>query len=652
MGAVAGTTSSTARWSRRGADLDRQGAGRPLAAGARRRSCSASPSVSLRLPPALAGMLVGAAALRPRAARLRPLGGAGRRRRSRCCPTSVLTSRSDTMDAVMSLLLVLAALAHRARPVRRRASRPSSARRGRRARVRGQAVRGAVAVPALVLLAWLALDGRDPATSGGRSRSPASRTSPRAAAWPVVASLLPGQHPFRWDRRTGRSGTRSSSTTASQRFGNRRRARPPPGCCACSPPAPPREFGALIGVELAVALAFGALAALPRSWLRRGGDVDDERRRRIALGWGLGAWLVIGAARGQLHGPPVAALPRGVHPGRRRPCSGIGLVTHRPAAAAARSRAASARRCATRRDRGRTRRPTAVADARLAGERRSASRRARRRCCGSRARRWRSELLQRRSRCSARAWRSQPPPWRRSRRGAGRPRRRDRAPRPLGRGRLRRRRQHARREAGPAARVPAPPPPGARYEVAAASIVKAGRLIVRDARRSSSSPGPAGRQLVTPAAAAARRARGQRPLRAARRDEVHRGTAAGGARVRAGGRDVACRRPPVATSSGSAGRASRTAASSIRLCGSRCGAGGHRAAVRRLGARARSGAAADGRRARSRRAHARRGRRRRQVVLGAAFVLAAAERPSLLTSPHHGALPPGSRGRCAGCCRR
>ena len=118
-----GTTSSFGAFEPGGERGDRQAAGRPLAAGARARSCSASRPSALLLPEALAGVAA----------------------RRRCCtsscgalwgrppalaaaaalavlPVAVLTARSDTMDSLAVALALLSAVALVARAARRSAT--------------------------------------------------------------------------------------------------------------------------------------------------------------------------------------------------------------------------------------------------------------------------------------------------------------------------------------------------------------------------------------------------------------------------------------------------------------------------------------------------------------------------------------------------
>src|SRR4051794_17014789 len=176
-------------------------------------------------------------------------------------PAAVLTSRSDTMDSVMALLLVLAAwLVIRARPERRGL-----------AVVAGFAVAGlafevklfeaTVALPGLALLAWLALDAPwrrrlATLTLGGAAFLVV------AAAWGVVAALLPGPHPFPYGSSDGQIWNDLLVYNGIGRFGNPPTAATAPGPLRLFDPSAPRHFGQLIGAVLLSTMVFGALAVL------------------------------------------------------------------------------------------------------------------------------------------------------------------------------------------------------------------------------------------------------------------------------------------------------------------------------------------------------------------------------------------------------
>ena len=177
---------------------------------------------------------LGAVPLRHGAPRLRPCGRARRHAAFAVLPTSVLTSRSDTMDSGHE---------HAARRggVGRGVVRPER----RALAVSGGGVAGlafevklfeaAVALPALGLLAWLALD----ATAARKARTLALGgvtflvVASGGRSWPRCCRATTRT---RWGRPTARSGTRSSTTTASGASVMRRRARQRPDWTGCSRP--------------------------------------------------------------------------------------------------------------------------------------------------------------------------------------------------------------------------------------------------------------------------------------------------------------------------------------------------------------------------------------------------------------------------------
>jgi 4-amino-4-deoxy-L-arabinose transferase-like glycosyltransferase len=210
-------------------------------------------------------------------------------------PSTVLTSRSDTMDTVMATLLIAAAwLVVRARPERRgRAVIAAGAVAGLAFEVK--LFEAAVALPALALLAWLALDA--PAPRKARTLGLAGLAFlGMASSWAVVASLLPGHHPYPLGSTDGQIWNVILVYNGLDRLGNAPTSATAPGLLRLFEPGPPRHFGELIGVELITALTFGALAVVcaGRSWATNS-PMDDRQRRRLAVGCGLGAWLVLGA---------------------------------------------------------------------------------------------------------------------------------------------------------------------------------------------------------------------------------------------------------------------------------------------------------------------------------------------------------------------
>ncbi|WP_026910376.1 ArnT family glycosyltransferase [Patulibacter minatonensis] len=235
-------------------------------------------------------------------------------------PVAVLTSRSDTMDTVMGTLLLLAVwVVVRARPERRaRAVVLAGAIAGLAFEVKlFQAV---VGLPAIALLGLLAVPGTLRRRLGVTALAGLAFLVV-AAAWPVVATVLPGGHPVPLGSKDGSiasvllgyngldrlgaptSGNGSANLTSLLRDGSG------------SPLAP------LVGIELAAALVVGTLAALVTG-IRGGralpavvrglarGDVagalpeDPAALRRVLVGTALAVWFLTGllvfSAMGQL----------------------------------------------------------------------------------------------------------------------------------------------------------------------------------------------------------------------------------------------------------------------------------------------------------------------------------------------------------------
>ena len=246
-------------------------------------------SVALRLPPALAGILV-----IPLLYDLVRRGfgrGAGLAAAATYAvlPATVLTSRSDTMDTVMALLLVLAAwLIVRAAPARRSLVVAAGAAAGLAFEIK--LTEAMVALPALVLLAWLALE--EPAARKRRTLALAGGAfAVTASMWAVAASLLPGRHPFAYGSPDGSIWQMILVYNGISRLGNPPTSATHPGPFRLFDPSGPRFFGELIGSELLCALAIGALAAILAFVARRGAPVS---RLRHAIGWGIGTWLILG----------------------------------------------------------------------------------------------------------------------------------------------------------------------------------------------------------------------------------------------------------------------------------------------------------------------------------------------------------------------
>lgn len=251
-------------------------------------------SVALRLPPAIAGLLAVPLTYDLVRRGFDRLTGLAAALALAVLPATVLTSRSDTMDVVMALLLLLAAwLVVRAAPERRpRAVVAAGAVAGLAFEVK--LTEAMVALPAFVVLAWLALDApryrklRTLAIAGGAYVAV-------AASWAIAASLLPGPHPYAYGSGDGTIWNMMLVYNGVDRLGNPPTAATAPGLFRLFDPSPPRHFGQLLGAELLCALVAGALAtAFARGSRLVGPVIDDRRRLRRALGWGLGTWLVVG----------------------------------------------------------------------------------------------------------------------------------------------------------------------------------------------------------------------------------------------------------------------------------------------------------------------------------------------------------------------
>lgn len=222
-------------------------------------------------------------------------------------PVAVLTGRSDTMDTLMGTLLLLAAWTIvAAGPHRRRA-----------AVVLAGAIAGlafevklfevAVALPALAALAWLSLD----AAGADRRRVLAGAAIAFvavAAAWPVIAGLGPGIHPWPLGSTDGSLANVILIYNGVDRLGY-----PAAGQFSASLPGPgplrlftgrAPDYAALIGAELLPALVLGALTALVTRTSVVARAVDGRGRDPLAVGAGLGLWLISGFAFFSIQGRP------------------------------------------------------------------------------------------------------------------------------------------------------------------------------------------------------------------------------------------------------------------------------------------------------------------------------------------------------------
>jgi hypothetical protein len=116
-----------------------------------------------------------------------------------------------------------------------------------------------------------------------------------ASSWAVVASLLPGRHPYAYGSSDGSIWNMILVYNGVGRVGNPPTAATAPGPFRLFDPSAPRHFGQLIGAELLCALAVGTAAAVTA--LPRGSDGPrrgDSERLRHAVGWGIGVWLILG----------------------------------------------------------------------------------------------------------------------------------------------------------------------------------------------------------------------------------------------------------------------------------------------------------------------------------------------------------------------
>jgi 4-amino-4-deoxy-L-arabinose transferase-like glycosyltransferase len=248
-------------------------------------------SVALRLPEALAGIaavvlvsdlgrrLFGRAAGLAAAATLAVI------------PASVLTARSDTMDSVMMALVVLAAWM-----VVRAAERP-------RASTRWMVAAGAVLgiafnvklteallpLPALALLAWLALEG-------GRARRLRTLLAGGAAfvavalAWLIAVALAPGPKPFPIGSTDGSAWSVVFGFNGLARIGLSHRSSTVTGGSGPLQLFSPSgyQFGTMAGTALVGALVAGGLAT---AVLLRRGQGSPLARAGAAC---LAAWLLTG----------------------------------------------------------------------------------------------------------------------------------------------------------------------------------------------------------------------------------------------------------------------------------------------------------------------------------------------------------------------
>ncbi|MCW3016016.1 MAG: glycosyltransferase family 39 protein [Solirubrobacterales bacterium] len=228
-------------------------------------------------------------------------------------PISVVTARSDTMDSLMTLLMlgaawliVRAALTHRTWPLL-----SAGALMGLAFNVK--LFEALIAVPALLVLAVLVAD--DPWRRRVTGLAGAAVVFAGVSlSWLIAVSLLPTAH-----RPYPIGSTNGSVWNVVFVFNGIDRVRTPPSAAQAllDPPGITRLFtttgvlhGRLIGSMLIAALALGAAAVATLGWHRLRGNAQepqtgDELRRRRAGTAFLAVWLILGfglfSAMGRLH---------------------------------------------------------------------------------------------------------------------------------------------------------------------------------------------------------------------------------------------------------------------------------------------------------------------------------------------------------------
>ena len=211
-------------------------------------------------------------------------------------PAAVLTGRSDTMDTLMGTLLLAAAWVIVAAPARYRGHAVVAAGALAGLAFEVKLFEVAVALPALVVLAVVALrrsrsDWRRVLLGAGAAFLVA------AASWPLAASLAPGPHPWPAGSTDGSIANVILVYNGANRLGY-----PAPGSFSASLPAPspvrlfldgPDHYWKMLGVELLPALVLFGIVALRRLNGMRG-----------PVGAGIGVWLLCGYAFFSLQGRP------------------------------------------------------------------------------------------------------------------------------------------------------------------------------------------------------------------------------------------------------------------------------------------------------------------------------------------------------------
>ncbi len=266
-------------------------------------------SIGLHLPAAIAGCVAVVAlygALRTLFGR--PAGLAGAIALA-VLPVAVITSRSDTMDSVVAALDVVA-LAFVARAVRSR--RPwllvgAGLALGLSFEVKP--FEGLVALPGLVLIAWLGLPRRATALAGAAVVLVAA-----ALAWLVALPMLAGGHlPWAYGSTGGSAWNAAFVYDGVGRLSGHARAAASAASLARVPAAagplrlfePRASLDVRVGIELAGALLV-ALVVLVRG-------VPRERTARAGW-WGLLAWLATGVVLASAQGGLRPRYLEGVDP--------------------------------------------------------------------------------------------------------------------------------------------------------------------------------------------------------------------------------------------------------------------------------------------------------------------------------------------------
>jgi 4-amino-4-deoxy-L-arabinose transferase-like glycosyltransferase len=250
-------------------------------------------SVAVRLPEALAGVLAVPLVydlVRRLFGRTAGLGAAAA---LAVLPISIVTAHSDTMDSLMMLLDVLAAWLVVVGAQRRSAWFIVAAGAVLGLAFNVKVFEALIALPAIGVLAWLALDlpvrRRIAAIAAGLAAFVAVSLS-----WLTAASLAPGQHP--WPI----GSTNGSVWNVVFVFNgiDRLRGHASAAALRIDPPGPLRflsttgtDYAALVGATLLAAVVFGVLAVLVAA---RTGRLRGTGRLQLAGAAFLGLWLVTG----------------------------------------------------------------------------------------------------------------------------------------------------------------------------------------------------------------------------------------------------------------------------------------------------------------------------------------------------------------------